>query len=57
MVKLHELHQTRESLPLRRQFASNASIDRFSERSLHGLYLNERTFSKCLKIPFKCETK
>lgn len=47
MVRLRELH-VGENLPLRRQFASNVSIDRFSERSLHGLNLNDRTCSKCL---------
>lgn len=56
MVRLRELHQVRESLPLR-QFASNISIDRFSERSLHGVDSNERTYSKCLKIPLTCEAR
>lgn len=57
MVRLRELHQVRESLPLRGQFASNTSIDRFSERSLHGINSNERTCSKFLKIPFEYEAK
>ena len=31
-------HQgTNDSIPLRRRFDSNISIDRFSEKSLHGL--------------------
>lgn len=57
MVRLHELHQVRESLPLRSRFASNISVDRFSERSLHDIDSNERTCSKYLKIPLKCEAK
>lgn len=51
MVRLRELH-IRESLPLRSQFASNVSIDRFSESSLHGLDVRDRTCSKCL---YECE--
>lgn len=48
MVKLREIRRVRETLPLRGQFASDGSIDRFSERSLHGLDGKERTCSECL---------
>lgn len=30
-------------LPLRRRFESNISVDRFSEKSLHGLYFDNRS--------------
>lgn len=57
MVRVHKLYEVGESLPLRSQFASNVSVDRFSERSLHGINSNERTRSKYLKIPLKCEAR
>ncbi|XP_011880259.1 PREDICTED: proteolipid protein DM beta isoform X1 [Vollenhovia emeryi] len=42
MVRLRELRQARESLPLRGNLGSNVSLDRFSERSLHGLNSRNR---------------
>lgn len=35
-----------DSLPLRRRFDSNISIDRFSEKSLHMLDYEDRSCSK-----------
>lgn len=37
-----------DSLPLRRRFDSDISLDRFSEKSLHGLDFDDRTCSKFL---------
>lgn len=37
-------------LPLRRRFESNISIDRFSEKSLHGLYFDNQSCSKFFNI-------
>lgn len=37
-------------LPLRRRFESNISIDRFSEKSFHGLYFDDRSCSKFFNI-------
>lgn len=57
MARLRELRQARESLPLRGKFGSNASLDRFSERSLHGINSKERSCSKCLKMLLGCDDK
>jgi len=53
MTRLRELHQARENLPLRGNFGSNVSLDRFFERNLHGLNSNEQSCSKYLKSAIK----
>lgn len=39
-----------EILPLRRRFNSNISIDRFSEKSIHGIDFDIRSCSKFCSI-------